>query len=58
MSVTIFKCCEGHQHARAVGCSLSLGYWPVDEREELRKQLNFSIGIWWWVFQWQIWREP
>ena len=58
MSVSFFKCGDNSRRARALGFSLALGHWSVDDVDETRKQLNLSIGFWWWILQLQIWRQP
>ena len=56
MSVSFFKTGEPPQRARAIGVSLALGYFYCEDVDETRRQLNFSIGFWWAIFQWQLWR--
>ena len=57
MTVKFFITGEPPQRAHAIGVSLAFGYFYVPELDEARKQLNLSIGFWWAIFQWQIWRE-
>jgi len=57
MSISFYKAGDYERHARAIGISLALGRLGVDDVDETRKQLNLSIGFWWWICHWQIWRE-
>jgi hypothetical protein len=57
MSIYFYKTGHGERHSRVLGMSLAFGYFSMDDIDKSKKQLNFSIGFWWWVFQWQIWRE-
>jgi len=57
MTIAIFKTGNAEPHARAIGISLALGNWVAPELDETRRQMNLSIGFWWFIIQWQIWRQ-
>lgn len=57
MSISFYPAGNGRKYARAIGCSLSFGFFGVDDVDESRKQLNVNFGFWWFIVQWQIWRQ-